>query len=135
METQAKNPEQARIVLRDATREHGGQARLARQLGIPACYVSQILTSGRLPSVRLAEQLEAALGIPRGAWRPSGRAAAVLEVRDRLRDEAWPGQLAGRCGLTGDELEAVLDGRMDAPERMRALCADNFRIPWAAWDA
>jgi transcriptional regulator with XRE-family HTH domain len=130
-----KSPDEARAALKAATQDHGGQARLARQLAIPACYVSQILTSGRLPSARLAEQLEATLGIPAGAWRPRGRAAAVLELRERIRDEGWPGQLAGRCGLTPEGLEDVLAGRTPPAEKMRALCAEKFRIPWASWDA
>lgn len=130
-----ESPDDARTALRSATQEYGGQARLARQLGIPACYVSQILTSGRLPSERLARQLEATLGIPARAWRPVGRAAAVAEVRERIGDESWPGQLAGRMGVTPETLDRILAGQESPPDSMRALCAKNFRIPWGAWDA
>lgn len=113
---------------------YGSQTTLARLCGVPLPYVNRLLRQDVPPSLPLAESLERVLGIPRGWWRPVGRGAAVAEVRSRLKDEGWPGQLAGRCGVTPEELEAVLSGRMVAPERMRALAASAFRVPWGAWD-
>lgn len=114
---------------------YGSQTVLARLCKVPLPYINRLLRQDVAPTLALAEELERVLGIPRDWWRPEEtRLGALSEMRRRQRDEAYPGQLAGRCGLSREDFERVLRGELDAPEQMRALGAKNFRIPWAAWD-